>query len=80
MSSKHIEELASQAMSKVWNAIAPDCGFVYEESEEDRPAIVAEMCYDADRLVTFGDLTKEQEREVLALGIPALVAIAAKFA
>jgi hypothetical protein len=78
--SAEIRALAEKAMFQVWNAIAPDCSFVYDEPEEERAAYVAEACYDADRLVLFGGLTKEQERQVLGLGTPALEAIAAKFA
>jgi len=66
-----LEQKAKDAMFQVWQAIAPDIrsawGADSEEVEDELsdPYTVAEWCYDANRLTEFGDLTQEEEDEIL---------------
>jgi hypothetical protein len=78
-----LEKKAQDAMWKVWNDIAPDLQSMHGSHAFERdflnPYAVAEVCVDASRLQTNGELSAEEEAEILKLDDKTLARLCSRF-
>ena len=78
-----LEKKAQDAMWRVWNDIAPDLQSMHGAHAFERdflnPYAVAEVCVDASRLQTNGELSDAEEAEVLKLDDKTLARLCSRF-